>query len=155
MCPISIYPFEDSFDTLYNYYQNIVEENAEFLATTTATEEQLEDLNYARDISEAQFDPLFGLRMNTKSGELIPYYRNYTVKSTGPYVEPDMEVPNYARVPRNIANWNTAEAGMTILVLADEALDGAIQLLPSILTPEISSMMKVLRTSLMILSTMA
>ena len=63
MCPISIYPFEDSFDTLYNYYQNIVEENAAFLATASATEAQLEALAQAREITEAEFDPLFGYVM--------------------------------------------------------------------------------------------
>lgn len=125
MCPISIYPFEDSFDTLYNFYQNIVEENASYLASGTATEEQLAALNQAREITEAYFDPIFGYAMNTKTGSLIPYYRNYTIKSTGAYVEPDIQVANYAHVPHNVSEWNTAKPGMSILVLADENNNGA------------------------------
>lgn len=124
MCPISIYPFESSFDVLYNFYQNIVEENAQFLATTSATDEQIADLNYAREITEAEFDPIFGYKMDTKINALIPYYRNYTVKSTGAYVEPDMQVSNFAAIPLNISAWNTAAVGMTCLVLADENNDG-------------------------------
>lgn len=125
MCPISIYPFEDSFDTLYNYYQNIVEENAAFLATASATEAQLEALAQAREITEAEFDPLFGYVMNTRTGAIIPYYRNYTVKESGPYVAPDIQADNYAHVPKNVSAWNTAAVGMTVLVLADENHEGA------------------------------
>lgn len=125
MCPISVYPFEDSFDTLFNFYENIIEENAAFLATASATEAQLEELNAAREITELEFDPLFGFAMKTRSDTLMPYYRNYTVKESGPYVAPDMEVANYANVPQNISAWNTAAAGMTVLVLADENNDGA------------------------------
>ena len=125
MCPVYVYPFQDSFDTLYNFYQNIVEENAAYLATAKATEAQLEDLAYARAMTEAEFDPVFGYRMNTRTNELIPYYRNYTTKSSGAYVAPDLQVANYLKVPGNIATWNTVEVGMTVLVLADENNGGA------------------------------
>ena len=120
MCPIKIYPFEDSFNTLYEYYQNIVEENAAYLATAKATEAQMAELTTARAITEKTFDPLFGYVMNTKTSEIIPYYRNYTTKLTGEYVKPDLQVSNYAKVPTNIATWNTVEVGMAVLVLADE-----------------------------------
>lgn len=120
MCPVSIYPFEDSFATLYNFYQNIVEENGTYLAGATATEEQIAELNAARDITEIEFDPFFGYAMNTRTGELIPYYRNYTVKSTGAYVAPDMTVQTAAQMPTNKSAWNTVAVDMTVLVKADE-----------------------------------
>lgn len=125
LCPIKIYPFEDSFETLYNFYQNIVEENAAYLASASATEAQIAELNAARAITIAQFDPIFGYAMNTRTNESIPYYRNYTVKSTGAYVAPDLQVANYSKVPGNVSDWNTAAAGMTVLVLADENNGGA------------------------------
>lgn len=125
MCPIKVYPFEDSFSTLYNFYQNIAEENAEYLATTTPTDEQIADLNYAREITEAEFDPIFGYKMDTKIDAIIPYYKNYTVKASGAYVAPDLQVGNYAAMPQNTADWNTAAVGMTCLVLADETYGGA------------------------------
>lgn len=123
-CPIKIYPFEKSFTSLYNYYQNIVEENAEYLASTTPTDEQIADLNFAREIPERYFDPIFGYRMGTTTNAMIPYYKNYTVPASGAYVAPDLQVSNHSNMPLNTADWNTAAVGMTCLVLADETNDG-------------------------------
>ena len=119
-CPIDIYPFEDNFDKLYEFYQAIVEENAEYLGNSGASEDQMADLDAARDITEAKFDPLFGYVYNTKTDEIIPYYKNYTVKSTGAYVAPDKEVATASAMPTSTEAWNTAAVGNTVVVLADE-----------------------------------
>ena len=64
--------------------------------------------------------------MNTKNDELIPYYRNYTVKDTGAWKAPDLEIPNTAGAskPLNIKDWSTAYIGAKVLVAADPLHDG-------------------------------
>lgn len=119
-CPIDIYPFEDTMDALYNFYQDIVAENETYLGTITPSDDQKTALASAKAITEDQFDPVFGYVYATKSDEIIPYYQNYTVKSTGAYVTPDMEVATASKRPANISEWNTAVVGSTVLVLADE-----------------------------------
>lgn len=123
-CPIDIYSFEDNVDTLYDFYQDIVEENEKYLATITATSEQAADLAAAQAIDERDFDPVFGYVKGTRSGEIIPYYKNYTTKSTGAYVKPDTEVANLSRRPANVSDWAAAQVGSTVLVLADENNNG-------------------------------
>lgn len=123
-CPIYIYPFEESFERLYQFYADIVQENADYLAGVEPTEKQASDLAYAASITRAMFDPLFGYRIFTRKNEIIPYYQNYTVKASGPYVAPDLEVANAARIPYNIADWNTVKVGASLLVLADENQGG-------------------------------
>ena len=119
-CPIDVYPFEDTMDTLYDFYQDIIDENEKYLATVTPTDDQKTELTTAKAITEDQFDPVFGYVYTTKSDAVIPYYQNYTVKSTGEYVVPDMEVATASKRPTNISEWNTAVVGSTVLVLADE-----------------------------------
>ena len=119
-CPVYIYPFEDSFETLYSFYKEIVDENAAYLGTIAPTEEQMATQVAAEKIKRETFDPLFGYVLNTRSDEIIPYYKNYTVKDTGAYVAPDMTVSNFAKMPKNIANWNTAKVGASVVVVADE-----------------------------------
>ena len=124
-CPISIYPFEENFEVLYTFYKDIVAENAAYLeAIGGGTDDQAEDLEYAQGIVRDTFDPLFGYRIVTRSNQIIPYYRNYTVKTVDgleyPYIAPELEVSNASRIPRNIGTWNTAKVGAALLVLADE-----------------------------------
>ena len=123
-CPVYIYPFEESFERLYRFYDAIIKENAAYIAQIEPTEKQLADLEYAATISRAMFDPLFGYRFATRKNELIPYYRNYTVKDSGPYVAPDKEVATAALIPQNLTAWDTAKVGASLLVLADENQGG-------------------------------
>ena len=119
-CPISIVPFEDNWDKLYDFYQEIVQENYTYLSSVNASDEQLAQLDAAMGIAEASFDPLFGIAMNDVADGSIPYYRNYTVKETGEYVEPDQTVTNNADLPLHISDWNTAQIGSSVVVVADE-----------------------------------
>ena len=54
-CPVKIYSFEDNFDKLFAFYQNIVEKNTAFLATSNPTDEQLKDLAFAQAMHETAF----------------------------------------------------------------------------------------------------
>lgn len=123
--PIKIYPFEDSYLKLYNFYKEIVNENANYIANSGAPDEDVAELKIAESIEEDTFDPLFGLQLNTRSNDGIPYYRNYSVKDT-PYRIPDLEVPNTAGAtkPLNIADWSSAYVGAKVLVVADHLNDG-------------------------------
>jgi len=123
-CPIYIYPFEDSFETLYNFYKDIVEENGEYLTMIEPTDDQKSDFTYASGLTRETFDPLFGYKIFTRKNEIIPYYQNYTEKASGPYVAPDLTVRTAARIPTNIANWNEAAVGASVLVEADENQGG-------------------------------
>ena len=91
-CPISITPFEESFETLYEFYQSIVAENAQYLKASGGDDESLAELTAAQAITIDMFDPLFGLSMNTRTNETIPYYQNYT-KRDDEWVAPDLTVP--------------------------------------------------------------
>lgn len=125
-CPVKIYPFEDSFSTLYNFYRDIVIENANYIALSGASAEDIEELQVAEAIEEDTFDPLFGLVMNSRAGEMIPYYRNYTVKSTGAWVPPELTVPNTvgSSKPLNISDWSSCVVGARVLVVADPLNNG-------------------------------
>ena len=125
-CPIKIYPFEDSFITLYNFYRDIVMENADYIANSGANPDDVAELKIAEAIEEDTFDPLFGMQLNTRSSELIPYYRNYTVKSTGAWTAPEMTIPNTAGAtkPLNISDWSSCVVGAKVLVVADPLNDG-------------------------------
>lgn len=126
-CPVRIVPFEDSFQTLYNFYKDeVVTANARYLAGSNATNAELIELGEAQSIIEDTFDPLFGVKLNTRTGEQIPYYRNYTTKSSGAYTAPALTVPNAAgsTKPLNTADWNTAYVGAKVLVVADPMNDG-------------------------------
>lgn len=118
--PVYIHSFEDSFDTIFAYYKEIVKMNYEYIMASGADADELADLKYAMAITAEAFDPVFGYQLNTKNGDLIPYYRNYTEGDT-PYVAPDFTVPNTmgATKPLNTTDWATAAAGKTVLVVAD------------------------------------
>lgn len=125
-CPVSITSFEDSFLELYEFYKGIVRDNARYLGGYRSSVEDQDELTTAQAITEESFDPLFGILLNSRSGETIPYYRNYTVKETGEWKVPDLEVPNVAGAtrPLNISNWSNAYVGARVLVVADPLHDG-------------------------------
>ena len=124
--PVKIYPFEESFETLYTFYKNVVAENARYIMNSGMNTDDVEELKIAESIVQDSFDPLFGMQLNTRTNELIPYYRNYTVKESGAWVAPDLEVPNIAgnSKPLNIADWSSAYVGARVLVVADPLNDG-------------------------------
>jgi hypothetical protein len=126
-CPISIHTFEDNFIYLHKFYMDqVVGPNETYLLSSDYTDEEMADLMYAKSIAVEQFDPLFGLRMNTRTDDLIPYYRNYTIKPTGPWVVPDLTVPDVggATKPLNITDWSTAKVGARVLVISDPINNG-------------------------------
>jgi len=125
-CPVKIHTYEDSFVHLYNFYkEEIVDKNSVYVGAS-GTADDIIELGYANSILPDAFDPIFGMRLNTRSSQLIPYYRNYTVKPTGPWVEPNLTVPNTvgAQKPLNISDWATAFVGARVLVIADPLNDG-------------------------------
>ena len=98
-CPIVIKTFNDSFEAIFEAYTEIVKYNDETLeeagAASKLYREWEDDNNYALNmVSDARnidsFDPIFGYRLNSTE-HLIPYYKNYTAKSTVPYVEPSVK----------------------------------------------------------------
>lgn len=125
-CPIHIFPFEESFETLFKFYQKIVAENDQYIHASGANAADQAELAVANAITQETFDPLFGYKINTRTGEQIPYYRNYTVKSSGAWVPPDLEVPNTAGAtkPLNLSDWAAAYVGAKVLVVADALNDG-------------------------------
>ena len=124
--PIKIHSFEDSFHTLYNFYKGIVDANLYYVMNSGKNEDDMAELKIAKSVVEDTFDPIFGMQLNTRSNDQIPYYRNYTVKSSGAWVAPDLEVPNSngASKPLNIADWSSAYIGAKVLVVADPMNDG-------------------------------
>lgn len=126
-CPVKISPFEENFQKLYDFYKNeVVAPNLAYIDSSGGEQADLDELRYALAITEDSFDPLFGSKMNTRTNETIPYYRNYTVKSSGQWLAPDLEIPNTAGAtkPLNISDWNTAKVGAKVLVVADPLNNG-------------------------------
>ena len=127
--PVQIITFEDNFEALYNFYENsVVAVNKTYIENlTTVSEEMLADLQFAEGIRLASFDPIFGLKYNTRINETIPYYKNYTVLPTGDYIEPDLPVTAKNLLPTTTAaegGWTAARVGATVLVKADSTHDG-------------------------------
>ncbi len=120
-CPISIFSYEDSYEKLFQFYTDIVRENAKYIQLSGGSEEDLEELNEALAINETTFDPLFGLKLNTRTNESIPYYKNYTIRASGKWKNPDLVIPNNAGAakPLNISEYSAAFVGARILVIAD------------------------------------
>ena len=122
--PVRIESFEDGFETLYKEYQKIVKQNATYLASA-GTQKERAELKTAQEITLETFDPIFGKIINTRIGEEIPYYRNYTAKAT-PWEAPALTIPNSggATKPLNVSDWNTAYVGARVLVIADPVNSG-------------------------------
>lgn len=125
-CPVHIYPFEESFDALYDFYNGIVRENDNYIHNSGGSADDLAELLDAQEITKDTFDPLFGFKINTRTSEKIPYYRNYTTKTSGAWVPPDLEVPNTAgaQKPLNLSDWASCYVGARVLVVADPLNDG-------------------------------
>lgn len=109
--------YEGGVASLFRFYNHIVTYNEQLLIDNGATEEDLEELSIAKGLRLDTFDPIFGLLLNTRVNEQIPYYRNYTVKSSGAYVTPDKTVQTVR--PVSLTDWATAFVGAKCLVLAD------------------------------------
>lgn len=122
-CPVFIHSFEDTVDAIFNVYKEVVQMNANYYGNSDITEEEAEALELAQNIVPDTFDPLFGIQYNSKSNDLIPYYRNYTVDSENPYVEPTIQVPSRKPLNRD-TDWGTVKVGDTVLVLSDPLNDG-------------------------------
>ena len=125
-CPVHIMPLEDNFQKIYDFYKSIVKENDAYIRANNSTKKDVEDLEFAQAMNEDGFDPLYGQRLNTRSGELIPYYRNYTIKPEGRYKSPEFTVPTTpgSVKPTNKSDWNTVAVGFQCLVMADALHDG-------------------------------
>ena len=125
--PISIYPFEDYFQQLYDFYKDeIVAQNFRYIQASGANADDVAEVKVAQGITEDTFDPIFGLLINTRTSEEIPYYRNYTIKESGPWVPPDLEIPasGGSTKPLNLSDWSNAYVGARVLVAADPLNDG-------------------------------
>lgn len=121
-CPVNTVAYPEFIEQIFNFYkEHIVTENIKYLSKSGATVEDLEELRAAQAITLGAFDPIFGLKMNTRTGEQIPYYQNYTVPAEGGWVKPQLEIPNVAGAvkPLNLKNWSAAYVGARVLVAAD------------------------------------
>lgn len=120
-CPVHVYPFEESFETMFKFYQNIVGLNDVYIHNSNGNAADVAELAKAQSIVMDTFDPLFGYNINTRTQEMIPYYRNYTTRASGAWVPPDLEVPNTvgASKPLNLSDWAACYVGAKVLVAAD------------------------------------
>ena len=118
-CPLSISTFEDNFLKIYDFYKEIVAENAGIAESTEVSDEDVANIEFAQEMTEGEFDPVFGLKYLTRASELIPFYKNYTAVAGAEYVAPDKTVAAIANRPANKTGWDTAAVGMTCLVTAD------------------------------------
>lgn len=118
--PIHVVSMEDSFETLFKFYQDIVKANETYLSASDMSKQDSNELVAAKKITEDSFDPIFGYKLNSRTDELIPYYQNYTEKPGG-YQAPALTIPNQvgASKPLNTADWNSAYVGAKVLVIAD------------------------------------
>ena len=126
-CPIHIYPFEDSFAAIFDFYKKIVEENEKYVDGSGYDADNVAELKKAQNIKINTFDPLFGLLLNTQVDEEIPYYRNYTISDTeGAWVPPDLVIPASAGAtkPTNLSQWSACHVGSRVLVAADPFNNG-------------------------------
>jgi len=118
--PVFIKAFEENFIHLFKYYSEVIAINEAYVLVS-GTPEDVQELKMAQAITMDSFDPIFGIVLNTRIAQSIPYYRNYTVKPTGEYIPPDFEVPNTlgAVKPLNLVDWTGAFIGARVLVIAD------------------------------------
>lgn len=114
--PIMIKSYEDSIAKLYEVYASVVKANATYLTQSGASADDMAELTTAQGITIDIFDPIFGLTLNTRNNELIPYYQNYTVQGNG-YVVPEKTTSSIK--PVNISSWNTVFVGAKLLLTAD------------------------------------
>lgn len=126
-CPVKIYPFEESFTAIYDFYKKIVNENAVYINGSGYDEDNVAELKLAQSITLPTFDPLFGYVQGTQTDEEIPYYRNYTVsEENGAWIPVDLEIPATAGAvkPTNLSQWSSCHIGCRVLVAADPFNNG-------------------------------
>jgi hypothetical protein len=122
--PIHIKTFEETVDKMFELYMESVTDN-ETVIMGGSTPAPLEDqmlLRYAKRMSVDVFDPIFGLRVNTRNNEPIPYFQSYTARFNAAYEEPEEEVATDTDLKTtfsNLATWSTAFVGARVRVLAD------------------------------------
>lgn len=123
--PIQIIPYEDSFETLFNFYKDtVVEANKDIIKhKTDVTQDEIDDFNFANNIKIASFDPIFGLKFNTMADEPIPYFHLYTVKASGEWERPELTVDTANLLPTNTEGWSSAAVGARVLVETDSNND--------------------------------
>lgn len=125
-CPISIYPFEEYFDALYMFYRNqVLTPNYEYIMTSGGTPAEVKEIQTALKMPEDEFDPLFGIKLNSRTNEEMPFYKNYTAIPGEEYVAPDLVVPSEegATKPLDISTWAAAAVNARVLVTADPLHD--------------------------------
>ena len=125
--PIIPKTFSENFEYIYRFYQEkIVDANEAYMSSAGASTLEIRELKSAKNMTVEQFDPIFGLVLNTRTNLSIPYYRNYTVMPGGPWVNPAFVVPNEtgAQKPLNMADWNTAFIGANVLMISDPLNEG-------------------------------
>lgn len=122
--PVFIYPFEENFLYIYNWYRNTIVLGNEEFVRSSGTPQQVADWRFAWSMTADEFDPIFGFRLNTRVNESIPYYRNYTQLPSGPWVAPQLTMPinKGTALPTTILNWPGAQVGDTVLIY-DENVD--------------------------------
>ncbi len=121
-CPVFIKSYEGNLEKIYDFYKDTVV--ASNLVYCQTDKDLLEEWEYANGIDISGFDPLFGIRLLDRNEDTIPYYKNYTVKDSGPYIEPDYTVPDVAGKFRPLSTvgtngWSTAFVGAKCLVMSD------------------------------------
>lgn len=121
-CPVVIRAYPEYIEQMFNFYkEEIVASNMKYLGRAGATMEDIAELEVAQAVTLETFDPIFGYTINTRNGEQIPYYQNYTMPAEGGWVPPQLEVPNTAGAtkPLNLRDWSSAYVGARVLVAAD------------------------------------
>lgn len=121
-CPITIHAYTEYVEQIYNFYkESVVAANLRYLSKAGAGVDDMAELEVAKAVTLQGFDPIFGYSLNTRTDDMIPYYKNYTAPSTGAWVKPQLEVPNTAgsTKPLNMKDWSSAYVGARVLVAAD------------------------------------
>lgn len=121
-CPITIDTYAEYIEQIYNFYKTeVVGANLRYLSKSGAGVDDMAELEVAQGVTLHGFDPIFGYKLNTRTDEIIPYYKNYTSNSTNTWVRPQLEIPNTAGAtkPLNMRDWSAAYVGARVLVAAD------------------------------------
>jgi hypothetical protein len=117
--PIKMVTFEDSIDTLFEVYQKVIQLNEDWINTpSNYNPTDVKELKEAKSLIIGTFDPFFGLKMNTRANESIPYFKSYTVGAQ-PYVPTDYTAPLKTSLPLTVGIWHEAAVGKRVEVTKD------------------------------------
>lgn len=117
--PVKIHTYEKTMDLLYDAYQEVLAENMK-QANASGTKEERTEIAELQSLEIAQFDPIFGLKLNTRNDEELPYLRIYTTQKV-PYQAPDYVVSTKANLPLYVPSWINAFVGARVEVTKDES----------------------------------